>query len=215
MSQLVPCPACERHVRLSTPSCPFCDAALDVSSLEERYASRRRGAPAGAKRAAVFALGAGLAAACGDDGDSNAVPVYGAPVSSTEVTTDEGPAVDGGATTAEDTTTGDINPQPLYGAPIDTSEGDNTFVAIYGAPVSPVDAGPTDTLVTSDAALNDAGPRDAGLTDSGTGQGVVTDSGTGVQPVYGAPIFFDAALTDVSPVPSVAPAYGAPPSQQN
>lgn len=213
MSQLVPCPACERHVRLPSSSCPFCDAALDASSLEDRYASRRRGAPAGAKRAAVFALGAGLAAACGDDGDSNFVPVYGAPISSTEATTDVEPTNDGGTTTAEDTTSEIGQSQPLYGAPIDTSEGDNTFVAIYGAPVSPVDAGPTDTLVTSDATTNDAAVPDAGVTDAGTTPRPFTDSG--VQPVYGAPIFFDAALTDVSPGPSVAPAYGAPPSQQN
>lgn len=207
MSQLVPCPACGRHIRLPSSTCPFCDVAVNAGALEDRYASRRRGAPVGAKRAAVFALGAGLAAACGDDSDGGqGQPVYGAPVTTDETTTSP---VEDAATTTDDT---GPSPQPLYGAPVATTD-DTTFVAIYGAPVSPEDAGTSDTLVSSDAAINDAAAPDAAVTDAGPTPIVVTDSG--VQPVYGAPIFFDAALTDVlpGPDPTVAPAYGAPPQQ--
>lgn len=72
MSQLVPCPNCARHVRLAA-TCPFCDFALDVAVLSEQHAPRRDVVPAGSKRAALFALGAGMAAACG-----TSQPAYGA-----------------------------------------------------------------------------------------------------------------------------------------
>jgi hypothetical protein len=87
VSNFAPCLGCQRHVRLSESQCPFCG-----SKRLERSA-RGAQAPAGAKRAVLFALGTSLAAACGDDG-TQVQPIYGAPV----------------------VTTSAPSPQPLYGA---------------------------------------------------------------------------------------------------
>ncbi|MCB9570480.1 MAG: hypothetical protein H6709_00165 [Kofleriaceae bacterium] len=54
MSDLAPCPACHRHVRVDEPACPFCGG--ETPAATPRPASRTR-----LSRAAVFA-GAALAA---------------------------------------------------------------------------------------------------------------------------------------------------------
>jgi hypothetical protein len=77
MNQLVPCPQCSRHVRVSELACPFCALPLDLSGTPEpRLPSTRL------SRAATLAFGATLAsatalAAC--SGSDAPVPVYGAP----------------------------------------------------------------------------------------------------------------------------------------
>ena len=66
MSQLTPCPSCNRHVRAGDSICPFCRSAV-VSAAPARAAS-----PAGVRgrlgRAALFAAGATLMgmSACSD-----------------------------------------------------------------------------------------------------------------------------------------------------
>ncbi len=68
MTTLVPCPSCDRHVKLDGASnCPFCAA-----DLREHGKQPSTTAPAGgARRAALLAVTAALAStafvACGDD----------------------------------------------------------------------------------------------------------------------------------------------------
>lgn len=67
MNQLVPCPACRRHVRKMEAVCPFCSAVVFLAHLPKpALPSRRLG------RAATFAFGATLMgatslASCSDD----------------------------------------------------------------------------------------------------------------------------------------------------
>ena len=72
MSQLLPCPACRRHVASDERSCPFCGAAL---SSPRPCAGDCARLPSRLARAALVAASAALlGAGCG-----SAVPVYGAP----------------------------------------------------------------------------------------------------------------------------------------
>jgi hypothetical protein len=114
MAQLLPCPSCARHVRLTETGCPFCGVAIDLSEAPTRPMPVQR-----LGRAATFAFGAAVAtsvAAC----SGNPVPLYGAPP------VDTGTAQqDGGVA-------------PLYGAPSDAGS-DAAVLAMYGGP--PPDAG--------------------------------------------------------------------------
>src|SRR5690349_14903915 len=81
MSQLVPCPECQRHVRKTETRCPFCSASVSLAHVPSPVLpSRRLG------RAATFAFGASIVGAaaivsCSDDeGDSRAI--YGGPPAS-------------------------------------------------------------------------------------------------------------------------------------
>ena len=58
MSDLAPCPACRRHVRIDEPACPFCSAALPAASPRTPGVGRFT-------RAAVFAGAIAGTAACG------------------------------------------------------------------------------------------------------------------------------------------------------
>ena len=66
MTQLEPCPHCNRHVKVSETSCPFCAGALAdaFANRAPRVAPRAR-----LGRAAVFAFGvvATTQVACGDN----------------------------------------------------------------------------------------------------------------------------------------------------
>jgi hypothetical protein len=65
MVHLVPCPACERHVRVSETRCPFCGEGLDLANSPLPVLPTRR-----LGRAATFAFSATLvAAACGGKSD--------------------------------------------------------------------------------------------------------------------------------------------------
>jgi len=80
MSQLTPCPECQRHVRKTEARCPFCASALSLAHVPVPVLPRKR-----LGRAATFAFGASVVGAtalvgCGDDDDTGGlVPVYGAP----------------------------------------------------------------------------------------------------------------------------------------
>jgi hypothetical protein len=194
MSSLVPCPGCQRHLRVAEVACPFCGA--DVS---RQLAPRARPAvsTAGLSRAAVLAIGAGLATAavgllpgCEDDAEPvpSEQPVYGAPVQNDggndAGSADAGdagrlPSQDGGQAIA------------VYGAPVvpmkdaGAADGSVSDAAVYGAPVvPPLDAGATDAGAGDAGHSGDAG-ADAG-TDAGADAGR-TDGGRAV-PVYGAPV---------------------------
>lgn len=67
MIRLVPCPACQRHVRCTELACPFCSAGTAAAPVANLPSVR------GLRRAALFALGASLsAAACGGDDEGTA-----------------------------------------------------------------------------------------------------------------------------------------------
>jgi len=58
MSELRPCPECQRHVRTAETSCPFCGQSLSLSHLPAPVLPRSR-----LSRAATFAFGATLVGA--------------------------------------------------------------------------------------------------------------------------------------------------------
>ena len=183
MFQLVPCPGCTRHVRLSDDACPFCAATLDVAALSKHHGARRVSAPAGLKRAALFALTT-TAAACG--GRSQADEDTAPPL----VTFDDSQPVAGssGLTSAPTTptvnpttTTPTVNPTTTTSPPVepgttDTGAPDTTVVPVYGAPVVTSTPAPTSEPVSE-----------------------TTEWG---EPVYGAPI--PTELTTEVPVVSSA-----------
>jgi hypothetical protein len=79
MSELTPCPACQRHLRKTEMRCPFCGEAVSLAHVPAPALPRKR-----LGRAATFAFGASvvggtLLVACGDDDSGGIVPVYGAP----------------------------------------------------------------------------------------------------------------------------------------
>ena len=77
MSELVPCPACARHVRKHEAACPFCNAELSLAHLPSPLMPRSR-----LGRAATFAFGATLAGAalvaCGGESEQSKKGVGGA-----------------------------------------------------------------------------------------------------------------------------------------
>jgi hypothetical protein len=131
MTQLEPCPRCERHVRIHEAACPFCGESL--AGFSPRSARALPKARLG--RAALFAFGVSAAAStltgCGDDSDDD------------EQTADGGGG-DGnsnGSTGGDDGggTSGDSGgPVALYGAPAsdggvdNQSDEDAGFIALYG-----------------------------------------------------------------------------------
>ncbi len=150
-SPLFPCPACHRHVRLGSGSCPFCTSALPESP--ELVPS----APSNAlTRAAIFVF-ATTVAAC-----SSSQPTQTVTQEPVTVATTEGDA---------STSSGGAVVQSPPGGPTDPG----AVAPMYGMPVTPVepqaiDAGAvadaatdaaTDTAV-ADASTPDAGRRDAG-----------------------------------------------------
>lgn len=159
MSQLTPCPECQRHVRKTEARCPFCDSALSLSHVPDRVLPRQR-----LGRAATFAFGAGVVGAtalvsCSGD----VVPMYGAP------------GVDGGSAGSA-----------VYGGPPSgstsggTSNGDaGAGTAVYGAPA----AGSG-----SDEPGGNGGGGGASGNGGAAGEGgVPTDNGVGGATIYGAP----------------------------
>lgn len=127
MSELIICPACERHVRAGTARCPFCGSA-EVSGRSA--APRSEGQPA-PPRIAALALGAALAAGGCSSNDPqpahpNPVTIYGGP----PVVMDAGSA-DGGE---RDAGVPDQGPRDSGGG----------IVPAYGAPPVPLDAGAGD-----------------------------------------------------------------------
>jgi len=137
MNHLVPCPECNRHVRVSERACPFCSLPLDLAGTPEPVLPRER-----LSRAATLAFGATLAsatalAAC--SGTDAPVPVYGAPAG--------GSANLAGASSAGAPSAGASNGAggdaavPVYGAPAGGGFGTGTAgsgtgggpVPVYGA----------------------------------------------------------------------------------
>lgn len=221
MSQLVPCPGCERHVRLSEANCPFCGGGLDAQALGAAYAPRRNGVNSGIKRAAIFAIGTGMAAACGgktDDTDSNTQPVASA-------TTDDTPSPTDGA------------PVAIYGAPVPPTSttidnGSDTEIQatpVYGSPFSPTDPVATIDQETSEAAATIDDDTTEIMAQPEYGAPIPDPSNNAA--IYGAPPWLNSGETEVDagagdagtdaavpdeptmdpgPDPTPQPVYGAP-----
>lgn len=120
MSELHPCPECQRHIRKTEAECPFCGESVSLGHLPAHALPRRR-----LSRAATFAFGASVVGAtaivaCSDGSDvDNGVAVYGAP-----------PAAGAG---------GSFGGSAVYGAPPSGSGGTSTSAgeggtdaALYG-----------------------------------------------------------------------------------
>ncbi len=126
-SALVPCPACDRHVRSSEAACPFCAAELpgDLARRAVPAANYRMG------RAAALAFGATLTlTACAG-----------------EVLTSGGQGSTSGAGGSTSTT----------GMGGDTGGGGFTGVPLYGGPGFPLDSGEVDEASAPPDASPDAG----------------------------------------------------------
>ncbi|MCA9591938.1 MAG: hypothetical protein KC776_01465 [Myxococcales bacterium] len=121
MSHLVPCPACDRHVRSGESECPFCGVALDLS------ATPARPMPCGRLgRTALFAFGAAIAGAtilgCGSDDSSGSGGTGGGVAGSGSAAGDAGQAgaAGSGGTAGMAGASGNggtAASQPIYGAP--------------------------------------------------------------------------------------------------
>jgi len=118
--RLLPCPACDRHVRIIESFCPFCGATLPLSYQgvgAARVPTRRLG------RAAIVAFGAAALIGCGGD---------------------DAPADTGtGDTGVADTSTGDTGTADTGTADTGMMMPDTSIAPAYGAPadVGPVDSG--------------------------------------------------------------------------
>src|SRR4051812_47263654 len=119
MTQLIPCPGCNRHVRRAETSCPFCSAALSLTDVPEPALPRTR-----LGRAATFAFGATLVGATtlvGCGGDS------------------EGGKEGGGGTTTGGTTTGGTSAKggnASGGSSAGQASGGTGIAPVYGAPAA-------------------------------------------------------------------------------
>ena len=180
MSELTPCPECQRHVRKNEARCPFCGEALSLSHLPSPALPTRR-----LGRAATFAFGAGIVGAtalvsCGGQDESHGVlpvPLYGGPPSGSG-----GMSYGGG---------------PVYGAPPSgSSNGGNPTQGgtndvggaqpVYGAPAAGTGNEPMGGQGGQGGVTGAAGHDDAGAGVYGAPPG--GDSGFGgAQPVYGGP----------------------------
>lgn len=140
MSQLVPCPSCDRHVRLPEPSCPFCGGELNARALGAQYASRRGTVPIGIKRAALVAIGT-VAAACG--GKTEGTDEGTAPIVATESGTSDnsGPPDVGipiyGASPASSDTDVVTTTTNVTTATTSTATPEPTLLPAYGTPIPP------------------------------------------------------------------------------
>lgn len=161
MNDLVPCPACSRHVRKNETACPFCATELSLAHLPPPALPRSR-----LGRAATFAFGATLAGAalvaCGGESEEGK---KGSGGQSAGGTTTKAGSSSGGNTTAGNNAMGGNIAQP-YGVPPIGGAGFGNF-------------GGSETNAGSGGQTS-AGA--GGQTDAGTGNG-----GTGVAPPYGTP----------------------------
>jgi hypothetical protein len=126
MTQLVPCPGCDRHVRASDPACPFCACALpDTASTTAAPAAPPRPRMS---RAALFAAGATMVGAAACSSSATGGPADGA--------SDAAAHADGGGGT------GGSHPDGAAGAG-GADAGSDASVAIYSAVFPPLEPLPT------------------------------------------------------------------------
>jgi hypothetical protein len=130
MRELTPCPGCQRHVRKTETSCPFCAQALALADLPAPVLPRSR-----LGRAATFAFGATLAGAtalvaCGGESEGKKESAGGSASSG---------SASGGAGAGQ--SPGGTGIAPPYGLPAAGSENDTGGTPsgfggglVYGSP---------------------------------------------------------------------------------
>lgn len=124
MKHLVPCPECNRHVRVSETECPFCALPLDLAATPEPQLPRSR-----LGRAATFAFGAtlvsasALAACSSDSSDDSSGTGIGGAGSVAGSTSSAGTAGTGASTAGSTSAGGTGSAMPVYGAPAAGSTG--------------------------------------------------------------------------------------------
>jgi hypothetical protein len=122
VTQLIPCPGCNRHVRQAESSCPFCSAELSLADVPEHVLPRTR-----LGRAATFAFGATLVGAttlvgCGGDSEEGKKGSGGA---ASGGTTSHAGNASGGSSNAGQSS-GGTGITPVYGAPAAGTGNDDT-----------------------------------------------------------------------------------------
>jgi hypothetical protein len=164
MTHLVPCPSCERHLRASETTCPFCGSAVDLSGLPPPALPNRR-----LSRAALVAFGATIAAgvaatSCGGDTDEPDKGGSGGSAAGGGGAGGSGGNGSGGGSTGGNagSSTGGSSGSSTGGSSGSGTGGDGGSVGpVYGIPV-------------------DAGSPDVQGTGGTAGEG-------GIQPPYGIP----------------------------
>src|SRR5450432_2963931 len=168
MKHLVPCPECNRHVRVSELECPFCAVPLDLANTPPPQLPRSR-----LSRAATLAFGATFVSAtaisaCGGDAEENGMSNNAGAAGLASAGANVGGAV------------------PVYGAPsggefgvvgFQNTGGEGGIVPSYGAP----DAGMGGTIDLPGAA-GASGEAGAGAAPDASG-----GKGGGPFTIYGAP----------------------------
>lgn len=204
MDRLEPCPACQRHVRVSETSCPFCDANVEaLGALPARaMPSMRLG------RAALFAFGvtaASTAAGCVEE------PDQGLDDDEEGAEGEQSAADSGGRASGNDAGAGSARDA---GGAISLDSG--TVVALYGLAV-PGGGGQPGGAFLPDARPIDPEPRDAGRSkDSGPGAdlgGAVALYGLAPAPDAGRDVAKDAGIVRRDAGGIVA-LYGAVPAPE-
>ncbi|HET7542823.1 MAG TPA: hypothetical protein VFK05_23285 [Polyangiaceae bacterium] len=127
MNQLVPCPECGRHVRVSETQCPFCALPLDLGGTPAPRSLRER-----LSRAATLAFGATFASTTALIDCSAAVPIYGAPAPSAGSANLAGASGSGAGSAGEAAGGASAGAAPTAGA--DNAASGGGPVPVYGAP---------------------------------------------------------------------------------
>jgi hypothetical protein len=168
-SHLVPCPACQRHVRVSETACPFCAEALPenlrcsapcplpTTRLSRAALFAFRASLRGAAVVGASGVAAAATVACSSSG-TGAQPLYGGTFYPVPPVTTGGSGGAGGAAAGSGGVTSNdpSNEVPLYGGTftgVGGSGGGNGVAQVDGA--------------VSDAGQNDASDTGADLSDSG------------------------------------------------
>ncbi|HEY5374480.1 MAG TPA: hypothetical protein VIK01_12400 [Polyangiaceae bacterium] len=168
MKHLIPCPECNRHVRVSELECPFCALPLDLANTPPPQLPRSR-----LSRAATLAFGATLVSAAAISACSEGtavVPPYGAA---------PGEGAGAGAGPANGGSGGSAQPsagQSGVAGSLNLGSGGGT---VYGGPPSEGGMGGTIDLPGAAGASGEAG---AGAVQDGGG-----GNGGGPFAVYGGP----------------------------
>lgn len=185
MNQLEPCPHCERHVRTTETSCPFCGAAIAAAmrAVRPRQLPRTR-----LSRAALLAFGLGVAASsltgCADESDDGS----------------------GRGDDSDDDDDDDGRVTPVYGAPVQPRDAavDASGEKLDAGRDAASEAGAATDAAASDARTADAASADAAAADGGVDAGRRFDAGS-VVALYGLPPAPPRDHGDVA-----VPIYGAP-----
>jgi hypothetical protein len=133
MTQLIPCPGCNRHVRQFETSCPFCSAELSLAHVPPPALPRTR-----LGRAATFAFGATLASVtalvgCGGDSDEGKEGGGGSAGTNSGGTNSQAGTTSSGGSSAGQATGGNGTVGPVYGAPAAGNDFGGGAAALYGA----------------------------------------------------------------------------------